>query len=104
MKAISARQQRRVETAAFSFTATLGKGLGNVTGLQWFASNFDEFAGEDLEMDREEFEKYAKAANLTRKQAKELWKVLDADGSGVIERHEFQAGMARMQMAQAWCR
>ncbi len=66
--------------------------------------NFGKFAGADNVMDREEFDRFTKETNITRAQAGALWSILDADGSGLVEKTEFSSALRSLQEARAWLR
>ena len=56
-------------------------------------------------MDRTEFDAYiGSQSKLTRQQAEALWHILDRDGSGQVEKAEFQEAMLKMQKVRAWMR
>lgn len=68
------------------------------------ANNFARFAGSDLKMDAEEYQRFTKITNLTRQQAASLWSILDQDGSGQVEKAEFTEALENFQQARAWLR
>ena len=68
------------------------------------AKNFKRFAGADQIMDQQEYDRFSKEMNLTRQQAATLWTILDADGSGQIEKVEFITALKSFQQARAWLR
>ena len=51
--------------------------------LDVMGRNFGRFAGGNMMMDAEEFDRFTKSTNLTRAQAASLWDILDADRSAI---------------------
>ena len=72
--------------------------------LDVLGKSFGRFAGADQLMDPEEFERFTKQANITREHADSLWSILDRDGSGMVDRGEFQRALDNLQKARAWSR
>ena len=67
-------------------------------------ASFARFAGSDETMDRNEYDEFTKASNITRQQAFALWNILDADNSGQVSKKEFASALANLQAARAWVR
>lgn len=72
--------------------------------LDVMGRNFGRFAGGDMMMDAEEFDRFTKSTNLTRAQAASLWDILDADRSGSVSKAEFSEALEKLQSARAWLR
>lgn len=72
--------------------------------LDVLGKNFMRFAGGDESMDTEEYERFTKEHNMTRKQAADLWLILDKDGSGEISKQEFADALSTFQRERAWLR
>jgi len=72
--------------------------------LDVLGKNFAKHAGFDALMDREEYNQFTAEQNITRSQAAALWHLLDHDGSGQINFHEFSEALAKLQEARAWMR
>ena len=68
------------------------------------SANFLRFAGGDEKMDASEFDNFTKKQNITRQQAASLWLLLDRDGNGLIEKHEFAEAIVQLQQYRAWLR
>jgi len=61
-------------------------------------------AGDDEELDKSEFDALVLSRNLSVQQARDLWRVLDKDGSGVVSKAEFKEAFMAMLQARQWMR
>lgn len=93
--------QRAKQDAA---TSKKTKELAAKLDVDKLGNSFGRFAGADAMMDKEEFEQFTKASNITRSQASALWHILDRDGSGQVSLGEFSEALHNMQSARAWLR
>lgn len=68
------------------------------------AKIFRRHAGFDDDMDQEEFEIFCEAAGIREKLTKNLWKLLDDDGSGSVTLEEFKQALIYLRRAGQWLR
>ena len=68
------------------------------------AKIFRRHAGFDDDMDQEEFEIFCEAAGIREKLMKNLWKLLDDDGSGSVTLEEFKQALIYLRRAGQWLR
>ena len=68
------------------------------------AKIFRRHAGFDDDMDQEEFEIFCEAAGIREKLTKNLWKLLDDDGSGSVTLEEFKQALIYLRRAGQWVR
>ena len=68
------------------------------------AKIFRRHAGFDDDMDQEEFEIFCEAAGIQEKLTKNLWKLLDDDGSGSVTLGEFKQALIYLRRAGQWLR
>ncbi|KAL1523811.1 hypothetical protein AB1Y20_018733 [Prymnesium parvum] len=79
------------------------KKLSSKIDLDSMRAAFLKHAGPDEMMDRDEFERFAKARNLLEK-APMLWNAMDADRSGSVDKDEFLNALHNLTSARAWLR